>query len=193
LDIGEPNSITRLLLEWRRGDAGALDRLLPLVYEELRSLAGRYMKGERPGHTLQATAVVHEAFTRLINMDVDWQDRAHFFAVAARCMRRVLVDHARARLRDRRGAGATPVSLDEALLVTPPPSLDLVALDASLDRLSAFDADKARAVELIYFGGLSYEEAGTVLGIAPSTVHREVTIARAWLRRDLGGEAAGGA
>lgn len=193
MEQAKPNSITRLLLDWRNGDQRALDRLLPLIYEELRGLAGGYMRAERPGHTLQATALVHEAYVRLINMDISWQDRAHFFAVAARSMRRILVDHARARGRDRRGAGAKPVSMNEALLVTPPPSDDLLALDEALDRLAAFDPAKSRAVELHYFGGLSYEEAAEVLQVAPSTVHREVTIARAWLHRELGGGRQSGA
>lgn len=181
----EPNSVTRTLLAWRQGDAGALDRLMPLVYDELRSLAARYMRGEPAGHTLQATALVHEAYVRLINMEVSWQDRAHFFAIAARSMRRILVDHARSRGRGKRGGGLGRVPLEEATALTPEPSDDLLALDEALDRLAAFDEGKSHAVELHYFGGLTFQEVAEVLRVAPSTVHREVTLGRAWLLREL--------
>jgi RNA polymerase sigma factor (TIGR02999 family) len=185
MDESGPNSVTRLLLEWRRGDAQALDRLMPLVYQELRSLAGRYMQAERTGHTLQATAVVHEAYVRLIDMEIPWKDRVHFFAVAARAMRRILVDHARGRRRERRGGGHAALPLDEAVAATPEPSIDLLALDQAMERLAAFDEAKSRAVELHYFGGLSFEEAAEVLQVAPSTVHRNVALGRAWIQREM--------
>ena len=181
-------SVTRLLLEWRGGDSKALDRLFPLVYDELREQAGRYMRNERPDHTLQATAVVHEAYGKLVRMErVSWVDRAHFLAVAATCMRRILVDHARAYRRAKRGGGDSKLSLDESALITPEPSLEVLALDEALDRLAEFDEKKARAVELHHFGGLTYEETAAALGISPASVHRELRLARAWLYEQLGG------
>jgi RNA polymerase sigma factor (TIGR02999 family) len=180
--------ITRLLLEWRGGRAEALDELVPLVYEELHRMARRYMDGERLHHTLQTTALVHEAYTRLVSVDVPWKDRVHFFAVAARAMRRILVDHARARGREKRGGGEVRLSLDDALLVAPEPSDDLVALDEALTRLASIDERKSQAVELHYFGGLTYDEIAAVLGVAPVTVERDLRLARAWLYSSLAGE-----
>ena len=179
------SEVSQLLLAWRRGEPGALDRLLPLVYDELRVLARRQMGGERPDHTLQTTALVHEAYLRLCGADVQWEGRVHFLAVAAQVMRRVLVDHARARRRAKRGGGAAPVTLDEALVVSPEPAPDLVALDEGIARLSALDERKARVVELHYFGGLTYDETAAALGVSAATVDRELRLAKAWLYREL--------
>lgn len=179
------SEVSQLLLAWRHGDSGALDRLLPLVYDELRALARRHMVGERPDHTLQTTALVHEAYLRLCGADVTWEGRVHFLAVAAQVMRRVLVDHARARRRAKRGGGAAPVTLDEALVVSPEPAPDLVALDEGIARLSALDERKARVVELHYFGGLTYDETAAALGVSAATVDRELRLAKAWLYREL--------
>ena len=178
--------ITRLLAEWAGGDRAALDRLAPLVYPELRRIAARQMQREQPGHTLQPTALVNEAFVRLAGGNgATWQDRAHFFAVCAQVMRRVLIDHARARGRDKRGGGALHVPLDEAATVIPRQEIDLVALGDALSALEAFDPRKARIVDLRYFAGLSIEESAEVLQISPMTVRREWTRAKAWLYRAL--------
>lgn len=179
------NNVTQMLLEWRSGNQGALDRLMPLVYDELRRLAARYMRSERPEHTLQATALVNEAYLRLVDMNVSWQDRAHFFAVAARLMRRLLVDHARANQRAKRESGAQKVSLDDALEVSSKPALDLVALDEALTRFATFDPRKAEIVELHFFGGLSNEEVAEALGISRATVQRDLRLAKAWLSHEL--------
>lgn len=178
-------SVTQLLQDWRGGSQQALDQLTPLVYEALRQLAERYMYGERSGHTLQATAVVHEAYLRLVDMEIDWQDRTHFFAIAARLMRRILVDHARTQRRAKRGGGATKLTLDEALVVAPESSSDLVDLDEALTQLAGFDERKAQVVELHFFGGLTYDETAAVLGISPATVDRELRLAKAWLYKEL--------
>jgi RNA polymerase sigma factor (TIGR02999 family) len=185
--MGEtPETVTQLLIEWRGGRRGALDELVPLVYEELRGLARAHMSRERPGHTLQTTALVHELYGRLVVADVAWQDRAHFFAVAASAMRRILVDHARGRRRQKRGSGEAGLPLDEALDVSAQPDPLLVELDEALRRLEARDERKARALELHYFGGLSYEEISEVLGVAPSTVGADLRFAKAWIKRELG-------
>jgi RNA polymerase sigma factor (TIGR02999 family) len=181
---GGPNSVTQLLLDWRGGDSHALDRLMPLVYDELHKLAGHYMRSERSGHTLQATALVHEAYGRLINMEVAWNDRAHFLAVAATSMRRILVDHARARHRLRRDGGVQ-ITLDEALQVAPERPADLIDLDTALRKLEELDRRKSRAVELRFFGGLSYDEAADVLGISRATLHRDMRMALAWLKNEM--------
>ncbi len=178
-------SVTVLLDAWRSGDSAALEQLTPLVYNELRRLAQRYMRSERAGHTLQATAVVNEAFVKLIDMEVPWQDRAHFFAVAARLMRRILVDHAKAHRRVKRGGPITTLSLDEALVVGEEKDQDLVALDEALTRLAGFDERKSNIVELHYFGGLTYDEMAEALGISPATVHRDLRMAKAWLHNEL--------
>lgn len=178
-------NVTQLLLDWRGGNEQALERLMPLVYDELRRLAARYMRRERPEHTLQATALVNEAYLRLVDMRVSWQDRAHFFAVAARLMRRLLVDHARAQRRAKREAGGQKVSLDEAVQVSAKPALDLVALDEALTRFATFDPRKAEIVELHFFGGLSNEEVAEALGISRATVQRELRLAKAWLNHEL--------
>ena len=179
-----PEPITGLLTRWRHGDEGALEELVPLVYDELRRLASRAMRSESSGHTLQPTALVHEALARLMGADVPWKDRVHFFAVATRTMRRVLVDHARAQRREKRGGGNLRVTLDENLGSTGR-SEDLLALDETLNALARQDARKAHAVELHYFGGLSYEETAEVLQISPATVHRELRLAKAWLYDEL--------
>ncbi len=175
--------VSELLLTWRQGDRGALDRLIPLVHNELRQLAEQCMRGERPGHTLQPTALVHEAYLRLIGKDIAWQDRAHFFAVAATTMRRVLVDHARAKGRAKRAG--RPVSLEDSLLVSPDRSNDLLVVDDALDQLTEKDARAARVVELHYFGGLTYEETAEAIGVSAATVDRDLRFARAWLHRQL--------
>lgn len=180
-------TVTQLLAAWRAGDAGHVDRLLPLVYAELHQLAQRQMRGERPGHTLQATALVHEAFLRLSGADVPWQDRVHFFALAANTMRRVLVDHAKARRRGKRGGGAAHLPLEEALHVGAAPSDDVEALDEALERLAARDPRKARVVELHYFAGLNYDEIAEALSISAATVDRDLRFAKAWLFADLRG------
>jgi RNA polymerase sigma factor (TIGR02999 family) len=180
------HEVTRLLLDWREGDQTALDRLLPLVYDELHRMAARYMRGERLGHTLQTSALVNEAYLRLADYkQMQWQDRAHFFAVAAQAMRRILVDFARARRNLKRGGGAQPVSLDEGLAVMPVGVTDLLALDEALGQLAALSPRQGRVVELRYFGGLSEEEVAEVLEVSPRTVRNDWSLARAWLRREL--------
>jgi len=182
-----PESVTQLLAEWRAGDEGALERLTPLVYEELRKLARRYMQAERIGHTLQPTAVVHEAFERLIDMDVSWKDRAHFYAVAARLMRRILVDHAKGHLRAKRGAGVTKMSLTEGMAGEQDDSVELLEIDRALSRLSEFDVRKSAIIELHYFGGLTYNETAEALEISPATVHRDLRLAKAWMLQEIEG------
>lgn len=179
--------VTALLRAWRGGDEGALDELASRVYEDLRRLAAYHLGAERASHTLQATALAHEAFLRLVKADVAWQDRAHFMAVAARAMRRILVDHARARAREKRG-GATPrISLEETVVLADAPQPELLELDAALRRLAVLDERKALAIELVYFGGLTQREAGEALGTSLATVERELRQARTWLHRELGG------
>ena len=183
-----PQEITRLLADWRAGDAGALERLAPLVYAELRRIARRQMGGEREGHTLQATALVNEAYLRLAGGGgLGLQDRSHFYAVCAQVMRHVLVDHARAHSRDKRGGGAAHVPLDEAVFAATGGSDELVALDEALRELEEVDPQKARVVALRYFAGLSIEETAEVLGISPTTVRREWRRAKAWLYRAVAG------
>jgi len=181
----EPNEITQLLVASRAGDAEALNRLLPLVYDELRRLAGHYLRRERSDHTLQPTALVHEAYLRLIDQNVSWQNRAHFFGVAAQMMRRILVDYARGRLAAKRGSGGVKVSLDDALNLSDERAGDFVALDDALERLAEFDPQKSRIVELRFFGGLSVEEAAEVLGIGTATVTRQWKMAKAWLYQQV--------
>lgn len=181
-----PGEVTNLLIQLKKGNQDAESRLVPLVYEELRRLAGRYMRGERPGHTLQATALVHEAYLRLAGeREISWQNRAHFFAVAANLMRRILVDHARTKRAKKRGGDDQKVSFDEAVLVQPQASPQCLALDEALERLAKRDPRQARIVELRYFGGLSEQEAAEVLGISTRTVKRDWNVARAWLYQEL--------
>ena len=186
IDSPRPAEITRLLIDWRGGDPAALEQLIPLVHEELRRLARRHMAHERVGHTLQATALVNEAFVRLIDVrQVKWQDRAHFFAMSSRLMRRILVDFARSKGYQKRGGGAQKVSFDEALVVATEPGQDLVALDDALNALAAFDARKAQVVEMRFFGGLSVEETAEALNVSVDTVMRDWKLAKAWLLRAL--------
>ena len=176
--------VTQLLAAWGKGDKSALDRLLPLVHAELRRIARRQMSQERDGHTLQATALVNEAYLRLAGQQgYEWQNRAHFFAVCAQVMRHVLIDHARAHARDKRGGGAVHVSLDEADALAGQPAEHLLALDEALRFLESVDAQKGKIVELRYFGGLSIEETAEVLNISPRTVRREWQRSKAWLLR----------
>lgn len=178
--------ITGLLADWGRGDRAALDKLTPLVYAELRRIARRQMSHERDGHTLQATALVNEAFIRISGQEnFSWQNRAHFYAVCAQVMRHILIDHARAQQRDKRGGGAIHVSLDEAAVLAGGQETDFLALDDALRALEAFDPQKGRIVELRYFAGLSIEETAEVLQISPTTVRREWRRAKAWLYRAL--------
>ncbi|MGK7311857.1 MAG: sigma-70 family RNA polymerase sigma factor [Candidatus Longimicrobiales bacterium M2_2A_002] len=181
----DPKTVTQLLHAWRQGDENAPDRLVPLIYDELKRLAGRAMRGERPDHTLQPTALVHEAFARLVDADIDWNDRIHFLATAATVMRRVLVDHARAKSRQKRGGDAVKVTLEEALVPDSEPSELVLALDEALNRLAEVDERKSRVVELHYFGGLTHPEVAAALEISPATVDRDLRMARAWLHREL--------
>jgi RNA polymerase sigma factor (TIGR02999 family) len=186
VDASEPSEVSRLLVAWRGGDASAADRLIPLVYDELHRLAQHQLRGERDDHTIQSTALIHEAYLRLVGADIAWEGRTHFYAVAARAMRRILVDHARARGRDKRGAGAQPVTLEDGIRISAADDVvDLADLDEALERLSSLDERKARAVELHYFGGLTYDETAQVLGISPATVDRELRLAKAWLYQAL--------
>ncbi|HKR58589.1 MAG TPA: sigma-70 family RNA polymerase sigma factor [Pyrinomonadaceae bacterium] len=184
-----PHEITGLLEAWGGGDKSALDRLMVLVYDELRRLAHRYMSHERPGHTLQTTALVNEAYLRLVNWkEVRWENRAHFFAVSAQMMRRILVDFARDRQYLKRGGGALRVSLGEATALTECRSSDLVALDEALTALSEVDQRKALVVEMRFFGGLSVKEVAAVLKVSEETVMRDLRLAKVWLLRELGRE-----
>ena len=187
----QSQGITELLLAWSQGEQAALDKLVPRVHAELRRLAHRYMARERTGHTLQTTALVNEAYLRLINVEqVRWQNRAHFFAVSAQLMRRILVDFARSRNYLKRGGGAQKVTLDDALVVSREPGQDLVALDDALKALAVTDARKSRVVELRFFGGLSVEETAEVLKVSADTVTRDWRLAKVWLAREMGKAAA---
>jgi RNA polymerase sigma factor (TIGR02999 family) len=184
-----PGTVTGLLIEWREGNAAALEQLVPLVHEELHRIARGCMRGERAGHSLQATALVNEAYLRLIGaQQVDWQNRVHFLAVSARLMRRILVDFARSKKYQKRGGGAQQVTLDEGLVVAEP-GRDLIALDEALDALGKLDERKARVVEMRFFGGLSVEETAAALGVSGDTVMRDWRLAKAWLLRELRGSA----
>lgn len=181
-----PKGVTQLLVAWSDGDAAARDELMPLVYEELRRLAHRYMGRERKGHTLQTSGLVNEAYLRLIDQSqVHWQNRAHFFGIAAQMMRRILVDYARSRGYAKRGGDARQVSLEEAAIVSEERAADVVALDDALKGLAEIDLRKSRIVELRFFGGLSIEETAEVLAVSPGTVMRDWTLAKAWLRREM--------
>jgi len=181
-----PTRVTGLLLKWGRGDEAALERLIPLVHRELHQIARRCMAGEGRGHSLQATALVNEAYLRLVDAkNVAWHDRVHFLSVAARVMRRILVDHARAGRARKRGGGAAKVTFDEALAVSNEPRQDFVALDDALEALSRFDERKSRIVELRFFGGLTVEETASVVDVSPETVMRDWQLAKVWLRREM--------
>ena len=180
------NEITQLLVAWGQGDQAALDRLIPLVHAELHQRAGRYMRRERQGHTLQTTALIHETYLRLVDaQQVRWRNRAHFFAIAARLMRRILVDHARERGYQKRGGEARRVSLDEGLVLSPERGEDVVALDQALSALSELDPRKGRVVECRFFGGLSVEETAEALEVSSETVKRDWRLAKSWLLRRL--------
>jgi RNA polymerase sigma-70 factor, ECF subfamily len=181
-----PHEVTRLLVAWGNGDEAARDQLMPLVYAELHRLAHHYMNLEKPGHTLQTSALVNEAFVRLVDQrDVHWQNRAHFFGIAAQMMRRILVDYARKRGYAKRAGGAQQVTLDEGLIVSEQRSAEVVALDEALNGLSALDPRKGQIVELRFFCGLSIDETAEVVGVSPGTVMRDWTLAKAWLRKEM--------
>ncbi len=188
------HEITQLLQAWRQGDERALEKLTPQVYRELHLAAKRCMARERDGHTLQTTALINELYLRLSDLKlIDWQNRAHFFALCARQMRRILTDQARARQSHKRGGGVEPVLFDEALMVAPETSTDLVAVDDALNRLAKVDERKSQVVEMRFFGGLSVEETAEVLKVSPDTVMRDWRLAKAWLLRELSGEKPDGA
>jgi RNA polymerase sigma factor (TIGR02999 family) len=182
-----PANFTQLLTEWRSGHPQALERLTPLVYDELRRLARNYMRAERGSHTLQATAVVHEAFLRLIQANVALQDRGHFFALASRLMRRVLVDHAKSRSRMKRNSGARDLAAERTGETPPPMDFDVVALDDALEGLQQLEPRLAQVIELHYFGGLTYDQIAAAVGASAATVHRDIRLARAWLLDEIGG------
>ncbi len=178
--------VTQLLLAWSQGDQGAFDRLVPLVHAELSRLAHYYMGGQSVGHTLQTTALVNEAYLRLVDLSqVSWQNRAHFFAVSARLMRRILIDFARSRNNLKRGGGVQQVALDEAMLISEEPDFDLVLLDEALNALAEIDARKSQVVELRFFGGMTEEETAQFLSVSPETVRRDLRLAKAWLLREI--------
>ena len=184
-----PQEVTQLLVDWGNGNQAALDRLMPLVYTELRQLAHRYMRRERPGHTMQTTALIHEAYLRLVDQNqVRWQHQAHFFGIAARLMRQILIEHARSHTHAKRGGGVGTISLDEAAIVSQARATELLALNDALERLATIDPRKSQVVELRFFGGLSVEEAAQVLNITPNTVLRDWRMAKAWLRREISHE-----
>lgn len=181
-----PTDVTQLLVDWGKGNSGALEQLTPLVYSELRRLAASYLRRERSDHTLQSTALVHEAYLRLIDQNsVNWQSRAHFFGIAARMIRRILVDHARSHQAQKRGGAAEKLALDEALAVPGQGDTDLVRLDEALKTLAEMDPQQARVIELRFFTGLSIDETAEALGISPATVKRDWVTAKAWLFREL--------
>ena len=183
----QQGQVTMLLQQWRGGSADALEALVPLVYDELRRIARAHMRGERPSHTLEPTALVHQAYERLLGVDLDWRDRAHFLNMASRTMRRVLVEHARARRRDKRGGDLAQVTLDDKNVDgTPVPATgDILTLDTALSNLSRLDARKGSLVEAHYFGGLTYRELAEAFEMSEATVHRELRLAKAWLARAL--------
>jgi RNA polymerase sigma factor (TIGR02999 family) len=183
--MSDNNDVTRLLLDWRGGDQGALAELLPLVEHALHQIAARQMRGERPGHTLQATVLVNDAYLKLVDASVSWQNRAHFLAVASHIMRNILIDHARARRRDKRGGGGVRVTLYEADIASAGPEPDILDLEEALARLGTFDERKAKVVEMNFYGGMTYDEIAEALEISPATVDRELRMAKAWLYREL--------
>jgi RNA polymerase sigma factor (TIGR02999 family) len=186
MSTASPHEVTRLLQDWRNGDKAALEKLTPLVYDELRRLANHYLRGERQNHTLQGTALVHEAYMKMVGYDnLEWQSRAHFFGVAARIMRQILIDHARKHRTDKRGAGKQNLPLEEAVVFSTERADSLVALDDALEILEANDPLKSRIIELRYFGGLNIEEISEVEAISVSTVRRHMRMAEAWLHREI--------
>ena len=183
--MSSPEAVTALLQQWSDGNKEALDQLMPVVYSQLRKLAAYTLRGERPDHTLRATELVHEAYIKLIDSDIPWQNRAHFYAVAAKVLRHILVDHAKAHRRQKRGGDAERIPLDEAVVVGPQASAEVVELDEALKQLAVKDERKSRIVELVFFGGMKHEEIAAVLKISDKTVQRELSIAKAWLYREL--------
>ena len=182
----QTHEVTQLLIDWSNGDRAALDKLVPVVGEELRRLAHRYMSRERAGHTLQTTALVNEAFVRLVNRrNIQWQNRAHFFGIAAQLMRTILVDHARSHASAKRGGGAHKLELDEAMIVSQQKASEVLALDDALKQLALIDPQQSRIVEMRFFGGLTVEETAEVLHLSPATIKREWSTAKAWLYREL--------
>jgi RNA polymerase sigma factor (TIGR02999 family) len=177
--------VTQLLHEWGNGNKQALDQLMPIVYDQLHKLASNCLRSERPDHTLRATALVHEAYLKLVHADVDWQDRVHFYAVSARILRRILVDHAKSRNRNKRGGEYQQIPLEEAVIVGPESDRGMIELDEALQRLANQDRRKSDLIELLFFGGLTYDEAAAALKISPATVHRELSLAKAWLNLEL--------
>jgi RNA polymerase sigma factor (TIGR02999 family) len=185
----DPDNVTRLLHEWSDGNEQALEEMLPLIYDELRHLAHHFLYRERPGHTLQTTALVHEAYLKLIDQrDARWQNRAHFFALAAQAMRRILIDSARKHIAAKRGRGGEKLSLAEVATISPEPDCNLLALDEALNALAEIDSQQSRIIELRYFGGLTIEETAEVMKLSPATIKREWTMARAWLHQSLTGD-----
>ncbi len=181
----EREAVTRLLRDLSGGNKQAYDALMPLVYDQLRKVASHCLAAERPGHTLRATALVHEAYLKLVAGEVEFQDRVHFYALAARMMRRILVDHARAHGRQKRGGDAERIPLDEAVMVGSDNSPELLDLDQALEKLAQLDPRKAEIIELLFFGGLTYDESAAAVGISAATLHRELKLAKAWLYREL--------
>src|ERR1051325_6858794 len=189
MDSSTPHSVTQLLIDWSNGDQAARDQLMSVVYEELHRLARRYMRRESPGPTLQTSALVNEAFIRLVDQrNVHWQNRAHFYGIAAQMMRRILVDYARGRNYAKRGGGVHAITLDDGLVVSAERSAEVVAVHEALEELAKFDVRKGQIVELRFFGGLSIEETAEVLGVSPGTVMRDWTLSKAWLRRQMSSE-----
>lgn len=182
--MSEPN-ITRLLHDWVQGDERSLEALTPLVYDQLHRIAANAFRGERPDHTMQTTALVHEAFAKLVSVDVEWQNRSHFFALAARMMRRILVDYANAKGAAKRGSDAAKLPLDDVVVVSPEAGEEILDLHEALNELAKIDAAKAEMLELHYFGGLTYEEMSEVLGRSTSSLDRDIRFAKAWLRSHL--------
>ena len=185
MTLPEQSSVTALLVASHKGDPEALNKLLPLVYDELRRVAERYLRRERPDHTLQATALVHEAYIRLIDQDVPWQNRAHFFGIAAEMMRRILIDHARGLQAAKRGSGGIKLPLDDVINLSDERAADLIVLDEAMQALAEIDPQKSRIVELRFFGGLSIEETAEVLGVGTATIIRQWKLAKAWLYREV--------
>jgi len=183
--MSSPAEVTILLQQWSGGNKDALDQLMPIVYAQLRKLAAYSLRGERPDHTLRATELVHEAYVKLIDCEIPWQSRAHFYAVAAKVLRHILVDHAKSNRREKRGGGGEKVPLDEAVLIGEQASSEVVGLDEALRRLAANDERKSQIIEFTFFGGMTHEEIAAVLNISPRTVQRELRVAKAWLYREL--------
>ena len=186
--MDEQVQVTQLLNDWRAGNGQALNKLMPMVHDSLQRIANKHMRGERASHTLQATALVNEAYLQLVDAEVTWQNRAHFLAVAARIMRRILIDHARAKHRDKRGGAAVQVTLHDTRIGSNDSEPDILDLEHVLQRLHRLDPRKADVVELSFYGGMTYDEIGEALGISPATVDRELRFAKAWLLRELKGD-----